>query len=111
MTENEKTNFAGTYFDRDSILRLARLANIFAWIALTYYAAQALIAAAIFTLQIARGLAAPAGFTDYAQQLIWMLQPVVPGLLNFPGIQAIGKFLLILMDMEDDLRRAARNKS
>jgi hypothetical protein len=110
--QNEsKTNFAATYFEKDSILRLARLADIFAWVALAYYATQALVAAAIFILQIARGLAAPAGFTDYAQQLIWMLQPVIPGLLNFLGIQAIGKFLLILMDVEDNLRRIARSKS
>lgn len=110
MTENEKTNFAGTYFDRDSILRLARLADILAWLALIYYVAQAVISATIFILQITRGLAAPAGFTDYAQQFIWMFQPVIPGLLNFIGIQAIGKFLLIMMDIEDNLRRAARNK-
>ena len=40
MTEsdNSKTNFAGTYFDRDSVLRIARLANIFAWASLIYYA-------------------------------------------------------------------------
>lgn len=111
MTENKKTNFAGTYFDRDSILRLARLADIFAWIALAYYVLQAVIPITVFILQFTRGFSAPAGFTDIAQQLIWMLQPIVPGLLNFLGIQAIGKFLLILMDMEDDLRRAARNKS
>ena len=110
MAENEKTNFAGVYFERDSILRLARLADIFAWISLAYYAAQAGFAVVIYILQYARGLSAPAGFTDIAQQLIWAFQPVVPGLLYFIGIQAIGKFLLILMDMEDNLRRAARNK-
>ncbi len=33
MLESKKsiTNFVGTYFDRDSALRLARLAEIFAW--------------------------------------------------------------------------------
>ncbi len=52
MTEpdNSKTNFAGTYFDRDSVLRLARLANIFAWTLLIYYAAQAGMALTIFIL-------------------------------------------------------------
>jgi uncharacterized membrane protein len=111
MTENEKTNFAGTYFDRDSVLRLARLADNFAWITLAYYVAQSLVAATIFVLQFVRGFSAPVGFTDIAQQLIWAFQPVIPGLLNFLGIQAIGKFLLILMDIEDNLRRAARNRS
>jgi hypothetical protein len=112
MTEpNEKTNFAGTYFNRDSILRLARIADIFAWVALAYFLAQAAVSALVFILQIARGLVMLGGPTDYAQQLIWMLQPVVPGVLYFVGIQAIGKALLIFMDIEDNLRRIARNKS
>ena len=112
MTEsnNSKTSFAGTYFDRDSILRLARLANIFAWAALIYYAAQAVVSLTIFILQLVRGLIAPPGFTDFAQQIIWALQPAVPGLWNFIGLQAVGKILLIFMDMEDNTRRAARNK-
>lgn len=111
IEQNEKTNFAGTYFDRDSILRLARLADIFAWLALAYFAAQAAMSVFIFILQIARGLIVLGGPTDYAQQFIWLLQPIVPGALYFIGIQAIAKFLLIMMDIEDDLRRAARNKS
>lgn len=112
MTEsNEKsrTNFAGTYFDRDSVLRLARLASIFAWIALIYYAGQAVISLTVFALQLMRGLITPPGFTDFAQQLFWTFQPAVPGLWNFIGLQAVGKVLLIFMDMEDNTRRAARN--
>jgi len=109
MTEqNEKTNFSGTYFNRDSVLRLARLADIFAWITLAYYAAQAGMSLLIFILQITRGLIVLHGPTDYVQQLVWMLQPFVPGLMYFVGIQAIGYALLIFMDVEDDLRRIAR---
>jgi hypothetical protein len=112
MTEsdNSKTNFAGTYFDRDSVLRLARLATIFAWASLIYYVAQAAVSSATFILQVARGFIVLPGFTDLAQQIIWMLQPAIPGLWNFIGLQAVGKLLLILMDMEDNTRRAARNK-
>jgi hypothetical protein len=111
MTKNQKTNFAGTYFNRDSILRLARIADIFAWATLIYYAAQSSISAFVFILQIIRGLAVLNGPTDYIQQFIWQFQPFIPGLFYFVGIQAIGYALLILMDIEDDLRRAARNKS
>ena len=112
MTEsdNSKTNFAGTYFDRDSVLRLARLANIFAWASLIYYAAQTLMALITFILQLVRGLMPLPGFTDYAQQFLWIFQPALPGLWNFIGLQAVGKVLLIFMDMEDNTRRAARNK-
>jgi hypothetical protein len=111
MTEsdNSKTNFAGTYFDRDSVLRLARLANIFAWASLIYYVAQTVMALMIFGLQLARGLMVLPGFTDYVQQFLWIFQPALPGLWNFIGLQAVGKILLIFMDMEDNTRRAARS--
>lgn len=109
MTQsNEKTNFPATYFERDSILRLARLANIFAWSALIYYVAQVVISLTVFILQLTRGLVVLGGFTDFAQQLIWYLQPALPGLWNFIGLQAVGKIMLIFMDIEDNTRRIAR---
>ena len=110
MTESkkQKTNFAGTYFDRDAVLRFSRWAEIAGWAILIYHAVQALLSLGILLLQLSRGLVAPYGFTDWIQQLVWMLQPMVPGLLYFVGIQAIGKALLIFMDVEDNTRRAAR---
>jgi hypothetical protein len=111
MTQStDKTNFAGTYFDRDSILRLARLADIFAWAILLYHAAQAVLQVGVFALQVMRGLIVPGGFTDVAQQVLWMLQPFLPGMWYFIGVMAVGKLLLIFMDIEDNTRRAARNK-
>lgn len=108
--EKPKTNFAGVYFDRDSVLRLARLADIFAWLTLIYYAVQAGVALVIFVLQIVRGLMVLPGLTDYVQQFLWIFQPALPGFLYFVGLQAIGKALLIFMDVEDNTRRVARPK-
>lgn len=110
MTESNesKTNFPGTYFERDSILRIANLANIFAWITLAYYVAQVLLSITVFILQMVRGTIYIGGFTDIAQQFLWFFQPFMPGLWYFVGIQAIGKILLIFMDIEDNTRRAAR---
>jgi hypothetical protein len=110
MTESkkQKTNFAGTYFDRDAVLRFSRWAEIAGWTILSYHAVQALLSMGIFLLQVSRGLVAPYGLTDWIQQLLWALQPLVPGLLYFVGIQAIGKAMLIFMDVEDNTRRAAR---
>ena len=107
-SENSKTNFAGTYFVRDSVLRIARLAEIFAWASLIYYGAQIALSLTTFTLQLFRGLIVLPGFTDVIQQIIWLFQPLIPALWNFIGLQAVGKLLLIFMDMEDNTRRAAR---
>ena len=71
MTEsNEKprTNFAGVYFDRDSVIRLARLANIFAWASLIYYVVQVLVALTIFILQFVRGFISLPGYTVAASR-------------------------------------------
>ncbi len=111
MTEsdnNSKTNFPGTYFERDAILRLDRLASAFAWASLIYYVAQVILTLTTFILQVSRGFVVLPGFTDLAQQLLWMFQPALPGLWNFIGLQAVGKILLIFMDIEDNTRRAAR---
>lgn len=110
MTESNetKTNFAGTYFERDSILQIANLANIFAWVTLLYYTVQVILSITVFTLQIARGTIYIPGVTDILQQILWFFQPFLPGLWYFIGIQAIGKLLLIFMDIEDNTRRAAR---
>ena len=112
MTESNETktntNFAGTYFERDSILKIARLANIFAWATLSFYAAQVLLSLAVMILQITRGVMTMGGFTDVIQQVLWIFQPFMPGLWYFIGIQGIGKLLLIFMDIEDNTRRAAR---
>lgn len=107
-TEKQPTGFLGTYFDRSSILRFSRMADVFAWVVLVYHVGQAILSVGIFGLQFARGLIFMGGPTDFAQQLMWQLQPIVPGAWYFVGIQAIGKSLLILMDIEDNTRRIAR---
>lgn len=110
MTEKQDphTNFAGTYFNRDSIINFAKTANVFAWITLAIYVAQVLLSITVFLLQIARGLIVLNGPTDYAQQFSYILPGLVPGMQAFVIIQGIGKLLLIIMDIEDNTRRAAR---
>ncbi len=71
---------------------------------------QIAVSLTIFILQLVRGLTVLPGLTDYLQQILWNLQPIIPGFWNFIGLQAVGKFLLILMDLEDNTRRAARIK-
>jgi hypothetical protein len=110
MTETEKTNFSATYFDKDSVLHLNRLAEIFSWGMLIYHVALASMSMLVFVLQTARHLFVLNGLVDYIHQSIWMFQPIIPGVMYFIAIQALGKFLLIMMDIEDNLRRAVRTK-
>lgn len=112
MTESNpnKTNFAGTYFDKDTVLRLTHLLKIASWIVAGIYIYQLILNLGIFILQLIRGLVYIGGPTDFMLQLGWQIQPSLAGLIFFVALQAIAQGLLILLDIEDNTRRAARGK-
>ena len=112
MTEMDesKTNFAGTYFDRDTVLKIARWARIFSWVILGIYLFTELVSFTQFMIQFSTGAFFYKGqtFVDVTSFFTPHLLQPLPGLVYFFTLQAIGKSLLILMDMEDNTRRAAR---
>jgi hypothetical protein len=110
MTESEKINFAGTYFDRDTVLRLVRFLKLASWIVAGVYIYQIVVNLAVFILQLIRHLVYLGGPTDFMLQLLWQIQPSLAGLIFFVSLQAMAQVLLILLDIEDNTRRAARNK-
>jgi len=103
-----KGTFLGTYFDRDAVIRMARIIQILSWIVAGIYAVDLALGLGIFGLQIVRGVMFMPGFTDYAQQLLYILERPLHGVLYFAAMQAISKGLLILLDLEENTRRAAR---
>jgi hypothetical protein len=112
MTEsNEKqASFLGTYFDRDSVLRLSRWTDILAWVILTIYVLSSLISITLFLAQYLSGLYFDKGATFLTMLSLFTpyFQQPLPGVFYFLGLQAISKGMLILLDMEDNTRRAAR---
>jgi hypothetical protein len=112
MTESNKkpTTFLGTYFDRDAVLRLSRWADILSWVVLTLYLLSWVFQIILFFSQYYNGMFADKGATLLTVYNIfspYLLQPI-PGVLYFFALQAISKILLILLDVEDNTRRAAR---
>ncbi|HNB41362.1 MAG TPA: hypothetical protein PLG52_07670 [Anaerolineales bacterium] len=110
QSDQNKTNFAGTYFDKDAVIRIAKLLKLASWIVAGVYFFQFVVNVGIFTLQIFRKLLYFGGPTDFMQQLLWQVQPSLAGLIFFASLQAIALALLILLDIEDNTRRAARGK-
>jgi hypothetical protein len=115
MTDlNEKSrNFLGTYFDRDDVLRLSRWAEVAAWVVLTIYLLSWLLSVVMFFAQLANGLFFDKGMTFLGVFSIfkpYLVEPI-PGILSFFGLQAISKVLLVLLDVEDNSRRAARKNA
>jgi hypothetical protein len=110
---NEKpAAFFGAYFDRDGILRLSRWADVMAWIVLAIYLVSWLSTFLMFLGQYFSGLYFDKGatFLNVINMFAGQIQQPLPGVFYFFGLQAVSKGLLIFLDMEDNTRRAARNK-
>ncbi len=107
MTEKQE-KFLGTYFDRDAVLKMARVIGWLSWVVAAIYILDVIVAGGVFLLQYIRGLMPGMGFTDIAQQTLFILERPLHGVLYFAAMQAVSKGLLILLDMEDNTRRAAR---
>ncbi len=107
MTEG-KEKFLGTYFDRDAVIRMARVLAILSWVVAAIYAADLVISLGIWILQYIRHVIMPMGPTDFAQQMLFIFERPLHGVLYFGAMQAVAKGMLIMLDIEDNTRRAAR---
>ncbi len=107
-SKDTHTSFPATYFDRDSIIRMARVIAILSWIVVGMYALDLVLSLGVFILQILRGFMVGIGLTDYMQNILFILERPLHGILYFAVMQAVSKGLLIFLDVEDNTRRAAR---
>src|SRR5512137_382935 len=106
--ESQPTHFPGTYFNKDTVLRLASIAKVFAWIILGFYAANWLLQVAVLILQFTRGFMQGMGVTDYLQNILVLFEQPLRGLVYFIVLQGVAQVLLIFMDIEDNTRKTAR---
>jgi hypothetical protein len=109
MNMEKHENFLGAYFSKDTVLKLALVSKIFSWIIVGFYCVQWLIQVGTFILQWSRGFWTGMGFTDIAQNILWLFEQPMRGLVYFIVLQAVAQALLLFMDMEDNTRRAARD--
>lgn len=109
--ENERgKQFFGTYFEADAVIKIARWANVLSWVVLGMYLLAWLGALLQVILQVYSGMAFEKGFVllnVINMFMPYLVQPL-PGLFYFFGLQAISKTLLILLDMEENTRRAVK---
>ena len=101
-----KTSFLGTYFDRDSTLRLARVLRVLSWVVGAVYAFDVVLSLGVFGLQYLRGFMVGMGLTDLMQNLLFILERPVHGVVYFAVLQTLAAGILIFMDVEDNTRAA-----
>lgn len=106
----EQTRFMGTYFDRDASLRLARWANILAWTLLIMYSYTTLVSLGQQIHMFASGVMSYEGWSLFDRMSIPTMQisQLTPGLVYFIMLKVAQQAILILLDVEDNTRRAAR---
>ena len=110
-SNDKQEKFFGAYVDRDLVLRLSRWADGTAWVVLTIYVLTWLFSFLLFLSQYFSGLYFAKGTESFLNTFSIFspyLQQPLPGVFYFFGLQGISKTLLILLDMEDNTRRAAR---
>lgn len=106
--DEKHSNFSGTYFNKDTVGRLAATAKVFAWIVALFYIVQWIIQVGTMVLQIGRGFWVGMGVTDIAQTVINQFEQPLRGLVYFVVLQGVAQILYMIMDIEDNTRRGAR---
>lgn len=106
----KRESFYATYFEKDTILRLARWAGVLAWVVLGVYLFTSLNSLIQFLMQFATGVYYQKGMSIF--DLVGFFTPYLtqplPGLVYFFGLKFVEQALLIFMDMEESARRATR---
>jgi hypothetical protein len=111
MNMQKRSDFLGSYFSKDTVLKLASVAKVFSWIVAGFYLFQWFVQIVTIILQISRGFWAGSGPTDVAQSLLVLFEQPLRGLVYFIVLQAMSQALLMFMDMEDNTRKAARGET
>lgn len=110
MTEEKepKIHFMGTYFDPNSIFRIASFSRVLGWVVLAVYALDFFVSIAVMVIQILRGFWVGMGITDYASNILMLLERPFRGLVYFVLLVGISEVLKIFIDIEENTRRIAR---
>ncbi len=102
------TGFMGTYFNKDTVLKISRASKILAWSILGIYGVLFLQNIAMTVIQIRQGFLADRPFTDFLQIFLPIIRELLIGGIFFLVLMGMANILLIFLDVEDNTRRAAR---
>ena len=100
----QHTGFSGTYFDKNSVVRLSWGLSILGWVIFAIYLVQW-----VFNIwQSVYGAIVGGYMMDFGFIIFNLSQPF-QGAMVLGILLAASKALLILLDIEDNTRRAARH--
>lgn len=101
----QKPAFLGTYFDRDTVLRWAGWTRILGWVIFIIYILQYAYDTGMNLVNALRG-----GYPIDWFYLVFTIGKPFQGAMILVLLHLLAFALLILLDIEDNTRRAARNR-
>ena len=110
--EEKRAAFYGSFFDKSAILNLSRWAGILAWVVLGIYIFTTGLSFIQFLQQFSTGVFFQKGMSifDFLSFFNPYLLMPMPGIMYFFGLKFIQNGLLLLLEMEESIRRSARAK-
>jgi hypothetical protein len=103
MQPEPHTQFPGTYFDKQNVLRTGLWARIVAWAVLTIFTLDG-----GYTAYQAVYNALAGGYPVDPSFVVSLLLRIIQGAALFVVLRLMAALALILLDIEDNTRRAAR---
>ena len=111
LNMENRGKFLGLYFDSTAVLRLAQCSKILGWVVVGVYAIQWLVQALAMINQVSRGFWTGMGFTDISQNILFLFEQPLRGVVYYVVLQGVAQGLMMFMDIEDNTRRAASFKN
>jgi hypothetical protein len=105
MEQRGRIHFPGTYFDKDAVLRLERWTRIIAWTLLVAYIFDA-------GYSVYQSITS-AVINNYPLDFFFVfgtITRILQGGMLFAFLHIAAKIMLILLDIEDNTRRATRRE-
>ena len=104
MKTSKRETFFGTFYNKNTIIRISKIAELFAWVILIFYATQFIFQMGMLFSQVARGFWIGLSFIDVAQNILWLLEQPLRGLVYFVVLLGVAQIILMIMDIENNTR-------
>ncbi len=104
------TGFMGTYFNKDTVLRISRASRILAWVVLGVYGVNFIQNIVMNVVQVRQGFLENRPMTDLLLIFLPVFRDLLVGGIFFLVMLGMANILLIFLDVEDNTRRAARQR-
>ncbi len=108
--QGRHSGFLGTYFDKETVMKVSKASMVLAWVVLGVYGVQLVTSLVTDVIQIRNGFWVGLSLADGIQNFLYSIEQPLHGVVYFFALLGIAQLLLIFLDVEDNTRRAVRQE-